>query len=104
MFFCFLQGKICAPEKSGASQRFCPGLCPEGFCEKVFLEILQNLQENICAGVSFLIKLQAGVPQLNEKEAPVSCFPLDFAKCLRIAFYRTPSSDYFCSSVEVKSL
>ena len=26
--------------------------------EKVFLEILQNLQENTCARVSFLIKLQ----------------------------------------------
>ena len=24
MVFCFLQGKMCAPEKSGASQRFCP--------------------------------------------------------------------------------
>ena len=27
--------------------------------EKVFLEILQNLQENICATVSLLTKLQA---------------------------------------------
>ena len=27
--------------------------------KKVFLEILQNSQENICARVSFLIKLQA---------------------------------------------
>ena len=27
--------------------------------EKVFLEISQNSQENICARVSFLIKLQA---------------------------------------------
>ena len=27
--------------------------------EKVFLEISQNLQENTCARVSFLIKLQA---------------------------------------------
>ena len=29
--------------------------------EKVFLEILQNSQENTCARVSFLIKLQACV-------------------------------------------
>ena len=28
--------------------------------EKMFLEILQNSQENTCAKVSFLIKLQAG--------------------------------------------
>ena len=32
---------------------------PEEFCnKKVFLEISQNSQENICARVSFLIKLQ----------------------------------------------
>ena len=29
------------------------------FCEKVFLEILQNSQQNTCARVSFLIKWQA---------------------------------------------
>ena len=28
-------------------------------CKKVFLEISQNLQENTCARVSFLIQLQA---------------------------------------------
>ena len=28
-------------------------------CKKVFLEISQNSQENTCARVSFLIKLQA---------------------------------------------
>ena len=27
--------------------------------EKMFLKILQNLQENTCVGVSFLIKLRA---------------------------------------------
>ena len=33
----------------------------------VFLEILQNSQENTCARVSFLIKLQAsGKPQASE--------------------------------------
>ena len=32
--------------------------------KKVFLEISQNSQENICAGVSFLIKLQASGLQL----------------------------------------
>ena len=31
---------------------------PEVFCKKVFLEISQNSQENTCASVSFLIKLQ----------------------------------------------
>ena len=28
------------------------------FAKKVFLKILQNLQENTCTGVLFLIKLQ----------------------------------------------
>ena len=32
---------------------------PELFCEKVLLKILQNSQKITCAGVSFLIKLQA---------------------------------------------
>ena len=32
---------------------------PEVFYKKVFLEILQNSQENTCARASFLIKLQA---------------------------------------------
>ena len=31
----------------------------KGSVKKVFLEILQNSQENICVGVSFLKKLQA---------------------------------------------
>ena len=32
---------------------------PEVFFKKVFLEILQNLEEKACVGVSFLMKLQA---------------------------------------------
>ena len=35
--------------------------------KKLFLEILQNLQENACARASFLIKLQASGLQLYEK-------------------------------------
>ena len=35
--------------------------------KKLFLEILQNLQENTCARVSFLIKLQ--VSGTGEKES-----------------------------------
>ena len=32
---------------------------PDVFCEKMFLEISRNSEENTCATVSFLIKLQA---------------------------------------------
>ena len=46
--------------------------------KKVFLEISQNSQENTCARVSFLIKLQA--------EAWHRCFPVNFAKFLRTLF------------------
>ena len=35
--------------------------------KKLFLEILQNLQENACGRASFLIKLQAWGLQLYEK-------------------------------------
>ena len=38
---------------------------PEEFYEKGVLKIPQNLQENIYAGVSFAIKLQAGGLQLH---------------------------------------
>ena len=43
--------------------------------KKVFLEISQNSQDNICVVVSFLIKLQP------------RCFPVNFAKLLRINVY-----------------
>ena len=39
---------------------------PEGFCQKIFLKILQNSQKNIFGRVSFLIKLQAGNLKLSE--------------------------------------
>ena len=35
------------------------GVVQRRFLKKVFIEILQNSQENTCASVSFLIKLQA---------------------------------------------
>ena len=56
-------------------------------CKKVFLEILQNSQENTCAGVSFLIKLQASKPAtLLKKRLWRRCFPVNFVKFLRTAF------------------
>ena len=39
---------------------------PEGLCQKIFLKFLQNSQENIFAGISFLIKVQAGNQKLSE--------------------------------------
>ena len=56
--------------------------------KKVFLGILQNLQENNCAKESFLIKLQAPTPAtLLKKTLWHRCFPVNFAKLLRISFF-----------------
>ena len=52
------------------------GSHPEVFSKKVFLEILQNSQENTCARVSFLIKLQPERPAILFKKRlqhSVSC-------------------------------
>ena len=53
---------------------------PRYSVENVFLEILQNTQENACARVSFLIKLQA------------------FAKFLRTLSLQNTSGGCFCHS------
>ena len=49
--------------------------------KKMFLEILQNSQENTCAGVSFLINLQTSDLTLWYRY-----FPINFAKFLNIFF------------------
>ena len=56
--------------------------------EKVFLEILQNSQENTRARASFLIKLQAS-SLIKKRDSGVwhRCFPVNFAKFLRIPFF-----------------
>ena len=48
------------------------------FLKKVFLEISQNSQENTCAGVSFLIKLQPEVRNFIQKEAVAQVFSCEF--------------------------
>ena len=67
--------------------------------KKVFREISQNSQENTCARVSLLIKLQGSDLQLYQKRnsgtRPATllkkrlwhwCFPVNFAKFLRTPF------------------
>ena len=54
--------------------------------KKVFLEISQNSEENTCARVSFLIKLQARPATLLKKRLWHRCFPLKFATFLRTPF------------------
>ena len=54
--------------------------------KKVFKEISQNSQENICDRVSFLIKLQPEPATLFKKRLWHRCFPVNFAKFLRTPF------------------
>ena len=49
--------------------------------KKVFFEILQNSQENICARASFLIKLRLWY----------RCFPVNFAEFLRTTILQNTS-------------
>ena len=46
------------PRQTSYSNRYFRSSRPEVFYRNVFLEILQKSQENTCARVSFLIKLQ----------------------------------------------
>ena len=62
--------------------------------ENMFLEISQNSQENTCARVSFLIKLQASglkSATLLKKRLWRRCFPVNFAKFLRRPFLQNTS-------------
>ena len=58
-------------------------ICHELFCKKVFLQILQYLQESICAGVSFSIKLQAGGQHLPQIENLVQVLYCEFCRIVK---------------------
>ena len=50
----------------------------------MFFEILQNSQENICARVSFLIKLQGWRPAtLLKKEIPTQAFSCEYCSVFK---------------------
>ena len=49
----------------------------------MFIEVFQNSQENTCARLSFLIKLEASACNVIEKENLAQAgFPVNFAKFL----------------------
>ena len=54
--------------------------------KKMFLEIPQNSQENTCARVSFLIKLQAEACNFIKKEALTQVFSCEFYENFRNTF------------------
>ena len=56
--------------------------------EKVFLEISQNLQENTCARVSFLMKLQVcGPATFIKKETFAQVFSCEFLEISKNNFF-----------------
>ena len=55
--------------------------------EKVFLQILQNLQENTCAKVSFLIKLQAEECNFIKKTTLAQEFSCEFCEIYENTFF-----------------
>ena len=74
---------------------FYDSICSEAatrgvFCEKVFLEISQNSQENTSASVSFFNKVAGLRPAtLLKKRLWHRCFPVNLAKLLRTPFSQT---------------
>ena len=59
---------------------------PEVFYKKVFLKNSQNSEENTCARVSFLIKLQASALNFIKKEALAQVFSREFCKIFKNTF------------------
>ena len=55
--------------------------------EKAFLEISPNLQENTCARVSILIKLQAWGHNFIKTEAVAKVFSLEFCEISKNAYF-----------------
>ena len=58
--------------------------------KKVFLEISQNSQENTCARVSFLIKLQAACNSIKKGTLAQVFFCEFWETSKNTSFYRTP--------------
>ena len=54
----------------------------------MFLKISQNSEKNIFMRISFLIKLKVTPTTLLKKRLWRRCFPVNFAKFLRTAFYK----------------
>ena len=60
------------------------------YVKRVFLNILQNLQENTCTRVSFSIKLQASACSCIKKETLAQVFSCEFYEIFLNTFlYRT---------------
>ena len=65
---------------------------PRGALSKNFLKISQNLQENTCARVSFLTKLQAEICNFINKETMVQVFSCEFCEKIFIEHLQAAAS------------
>ena len=91
--FCELFKNTCFVEDLQTAGFETPGRSshPEVFCEKGVLKIWENSQEDTCARVSFLIKLQAGACKFIKKETLAQESSCGFCKISKNTFfYRTP--------------
>ena len=87
----------CSVIKMPLEKRSAPEAATGGVLEKkVFLETSLNSQENICAKVSFLIKLRAQACNFVKKETLAQVLSCEISQ--KSLFYRTPLGDCFCSS------
>ena len=65
-----------------------PEAATRGFLQRnVFLKIPQILQQNTCAIVFYVIKLQASACNFMKEEALVQVFFCDFCKIFKNAFF-----------------
>ena len=55
--------------------------------KNLLLTISQSSQKNTSAGVSFLIKLQASIPQLHKKETSKQVFSCEFREIFKITYF-----------------
>ena len=68
----------------------------------MFLKISQNSQENICAGVSFLIKLKTRpqICNLITKEKLTQLFSYEFCEIFKNTFFK----EYLCATASAEKM
>ena len=81
---------------SKQNECLCSSSRANGFLKKVLWEISHNSQKNICAGISFLLKLNSVDPQLHwNRVFRTSVFLWNLRNLLEHLFCRGPPDDCF---------
>ena len=95
VWHCFWKGKRSCWE-SKENECLCRSSRPKGSIKKVLWEISQNSQKNICARISFLIKLNSVDLQAHWKRFfRVGVFVWNLRNLLEHLFRRAPPGDCF---------